>query len=128
MTPHAPRSPACVFGSCHDRPWGALAIIDRRLGLDGRQAVVRTWPPEAIDLVKDQGWELFDTFSQVRLKYEDPYPLERPGANHPGFVACEADRSREELYRTRRQMEQRHRTAMHEGRHAYDTVRTSSSP
>jgi hypothetical protein len=25
-------------------------------------------------------------------------------------------------------MEQRHRTAMHEGRHAYDTVRTSSSP
>ncbi|HOB98623.1 MAG TPA: hypothetical protein PKM43_07745 [Verrucomicrobiota bacterium] len=66
----------CVFGSCHDRPWGALAIIDRRLGLDGRQAVVRTWPPEAIDLVKDQGWELFDTFSQVRLKYEDPYPLD----------------------------------------------------
>jgi hypothetical protein len=21
----------CVFGSCHDRPWGALAILDRRL-------------------------------------------------------------------------------------------------
>ena len=66
----------CVFGSCHDRPWGALAIVDRRLGLDGRQAVVRTWPPEAIDLVKDKGWEIFDAFSQVRLKYEDPYPLD----------------------------------------------------
>ena len=22
----------CVFSSCHDRPWGALAIVDRRRG------------------------------------------------------------------------------------------------
>jgi len=66
----------CTFSSCHDRPWGALAIIDRRLGVDGRQSVVRTWPPTAIDLVKDQGWEIFDAFTQVRLKYEDPYPLD----------------------------------------------------
>jgi hypothetical protein len=66
----------CTFSSCHDRPWGALAIIDRRLALDGRKGVVRTWPPEAIDLVKDQGWEIFDAFTQVRLKYEDPYPLD----------------------------------------------------
>ena len=26
----------CTFSSCHDRPWGALAILDRRLGVDGR--------------------------------------------------------------------------------------------
>ena len=34
-------------GSCHDRPWGALAIVDRRLGIDGRGRVVRTWPADA---------------------------------------------------------------------------------
>ena len=38
------RSPArsrssATFSSCHDRPWGALAIVDRRLGLDGRAPV-----------------------------------------------------------------------------------------
>src|SRR5512135_1627681 len=41
----------CTFSSCHDRPWGALAIVDRRLAVDGRAAVVRTWPAAAIDLV-----------------------------------------------------------------------------
>jgi hypothetical protein len=69
----------CVFGSCHDRPWGALAIIDRRLGVDGRSSVLRTWPASAIDLVKEKGPAPdvygFDNFKQVKLKYEDPYPL-----------------------------------------------------
>ena len=62
----------CTFSSCHDRPWGALAVIDRRLGIDGRAPVVRTWPPDAINLV---GKGNYDTYSRVRPKYEDPYPL-----------------------------------------------------
>ncbi len=62
----------CTFSSCHDRPWGAIAIIDRRLGLDGRAPVVRTWPRSAIDLV---GQGDFDTYKQVEPKFEDPYPL-----------------------------------------------------
>ena len=61
-----------TFSSCHDRPWGALAILDRRLGVDGRPAVIRTWPADAIGLV-DHG--NYDTFTRVRPKYEDPYPL-----------------------------------------------------
>ena len=65
----------CVFGSCHDRPWGALAIIDRGLGLDGAQPVVRTWPADATNLVKQSGWQIFDAFTRVKPKYEDPYPL-----------------------------------------------------
>ena len=65
----------CVFGSCHDRPWGALAIIDRRLAMDGAQAVVRTWPADATNLVKQSGWQIFDAFTRVGLKYEDPFPL-----------------------------------------------------
>lgn len=62
----------CTFGSCHDRPWGAIAIVDRRLAIDGRAGVVRTWPARAIDLV---GKGNFDTFTQVWPRYEDPYPL-----------------------------------------------------
>ncbi len=65
-----------TFSSCHDRPWGALAIVDRRLGLDGRRPVVRTWPSDAIDLV---GQGNYDTFKRVAVKYEDPYPLFDPG-------------------------------------------------
>jgi len=63
----------CTFSSCHDRPWGALAIIDRRMGLDGRAAVVRTWPTDAACLVDEDGD--FDAFRKVMPKYEDPYPL-----------------------------------------------------
>jgi len=69
----------CVFSSCHDRPWGALAIIDRRLGVDGREPVVRTWPGDAVNLVKEKGLRPgaygFDSFQKVNPKYEDPYPL-----------------------------------------------------
>jgi hypothetical protein len=64
-----------VFGSCHDRPWGVLALIDRRLALDGPAAVLRTWPAEANQWVQQSGWELFDRFMQAKLKYEDPWPL-----------------------------------------------------
>ena len=62
----------CNFSSCHDRPWGALAIVDRRLGIDGRKPVLRTWPADAVDLV---GKGNYDTFTRVGPKYEDPYPL-----------------------------------------------------
>jgi hypothetical protein len=61
-----------TFSSCHDRPWGALAIVDRRLGLDGREPVIRTWPASAIGLV---GKGNYDTFVACNPKYEDPYPL-----------------------------------------------------
>jgi hypothetical protein len=65
----------CVFGSCHDRPWGALAIVDRQLGMDGREPVVSIWPAEATNLISRTGWEIFDAFTSIRLKYEDPFPL-----------------------------------------------------
>jgi hypothetical protein len=69
----------CIFGSCHDRPWGALAIIDRRLGTDGRKPVVRTWTADAVNLIAEAGPRPdvygFDEFTKVNPKYEDPYPL-----------------------------------------------------
>lgn len=67
----------CILSSCHDRPWGALAILDRRRGVDGKAPVLRTWPAAAISRVADPGTPNggFDTFSGVNPKYEDPYPL-----------------------------------------------------
>ena len=66
----------CIFGSCHDRPWGALALVDRRLGLDGADPVVQLWPTDARKHIQQDGWEKFDAFMQVPLKYEDPFPLD----------------------------------------------------
>ncbi len=82
----------CIFGSCHDRPWGALALIDRRRALDGIDAVVKLWPESAIQLMGGSakngqyyktnpiplnygGQYGFDNFKAVNPKYEDPYPL-----------------------------------------------------
>ncbi|MCK5172235.1 MAG: hypothetical protein KAR47_02520, partial [Planctomycetes bacterium] len=70
----------CIFTSCHDRPWGAMAIIDRRLGMDGVEPVVRMWPADAAGLMdepepRQEGKYGFDRFKQVMPKYEDPYPL-----------------------------------------------------
>lgn len=62
----------CIFGSCHDRPWGALALIDRSRGVDGKESVVKIWPEEAMDLIGQGDW---DTFMKLDTRYEDPYPL-----------------------------------------------------
>ena len=67
-----------LFGSCHDRPWGTLAIIDRTKGVDGKAPVVRTWPESARKLVREPGQanNAWDTFARVRPRYEDPWPLD----------------------------------------------------
>lgn len=62
----------CIFGSCHDRPWGALAIIDRRKGIDGAEPVVHIWPEEARKLVGNGN---LDSFKGIDRYYEDPYPV-----------------------------------------------------
>lgn len=74
----------CVFGSCHDRPWGALALIDRRLGVDGAEngvrspSVLRTWPAAAMEWVGEGDPKRYhiDAFVQTSPKYEDPFPLD----------------------------------------------------
>lgn len=67
----------CIFVACHDRPWGAMAILDRSKGVDGKDPVVRTWPADAIDLVHVEGWDP-DLYKSVRPRYEDPFPLSDP--------------------------------------------------
>ncbi len=82
-TPDSDSVFVCVLGSCHDRPWGAIALIDRRLGVDGPRPVLQTWPPEAIEMVSDAPAAdpfleamRYDTFSRIYRKYEDPFPLD----------------------------------------------------
>jgi len=66
-----------TFTSCHDRPWGALAVVDRSRGLDGKPPVIRTWPADARHRVMVGNW---DSFKRIKPKYEDPYPLYDPEA------------------------------------------------
>ncbi len=70
----------CIFVACHDRPWGSMAIIDRDKGVDGRDPVVRIWPPESIELIHVEGWDP-DLYKSVRPRYEDPFPLADPLTN-----------------------------------------------
>ena len=83
-----------IFSSCHDLSWGALAIIDRRLGMDGRAPVQKIWPESAMDLVRDPSEDFVpDDFVEVTPKYKDPHPLSDSfflvsrltvGSGHPG--------------------------------------------
>ncbi len=78
----------CTFGACHDRPWGAIAIIDRRRGLDGTEPLLHTWPKDLAPYLANRtdygaGRDLrhpvvgqIDSFVRLSLKYEDPYPLD----------------------------------------------------
>jgi len=61
-----------TYSSCHDRPWGAIALVDRTRGLDSPAGELRTWPASAMGMVGRGG---YDSFSGVRPKYEDPFPL-----------------------------------------------------
>ena len=65
----------CIFGPHHDRLWGVLGIFDRRLGIDGREPVVRTWPAHVVGTFRAGGPFACDTVVKVRPKYEDPWPL-----------------------------------------------------
>lgn len=65
----------CIFGSCHDLPWGSLAVIDRKNGVDGRDPVVKIFPDEAINIVANGD---LDSFKWVKsFRYEDPYPVNK---------------------------------------------------
>ncbi|NLH98699.1 MAG: hypothetical protein GX446_04300 [Chthonomonadales bacterium] len=75
-----------TFGSCHDRPWGAIAIVDAARGLEGHLPLVHTWPadlPAYLTNRKDYGEGLsehrsayqIDSLVRLQPKYEDPYPL-----------------------------------------------------
>ncbi|HOX38403.1 MAG TPA: hypothetical protein PL033_10490 [Candidatus Brocadiia bacterium] len=64
-----------TFTSCHDRPWGAIAVVDKRLGMDGTKPIVKSWPADISRFLNVNVVGGIDVFKQVEPKYEDPYPL-----------------------------------------------------
>lgn len=64
----------CIFGACHSRPWGAVAMLDRKKGVDGEAPVVHIWPKESRRFIDNGN---YDSFRTVERLYEDPYPLDR---------------------------------------------------
>jgi hypothetical protein len=64
-----------VLAACHDRPWGALGLIDRSKGVDGKEPVIRTWPAEFREQISTKG-QNFDSPARLKIKYEDPFPLD----------------------------------------------------
>ncbi len=65
-----------VLGSCHDRPWGALGLIDRSRGVDGQEPVLRTWPTSYRERIHAGGKEDFDSSKSLVCKYADPFPID----------------------------------------------------
>lgn len=63
----------CIFTSCHDRPWGALAVIDRKKGVDGVEPVVHIQPKSSLKLVGNGGH--LDSFKYIEYFVEDPFPI-----------------------------------------------------
>jgi hypothetical protein len=49
-------------------------LIDRSKGVDGKEAVMKIWPDSAMDLIGKGNW---DTFMQLDVRYEDPFPISR---------------------------------------------------
>ncbi|MGN0846455.1 MAG: hypothetical protein ACI4RA_03610 [Kiritimatiellia bacterium] len=70
-----PSKVIATLGSCHDLPWGALGIIDRSLGVDGREPVIRTWPAEYRARIHTDK-EDFDSTRSLKVKYADVFPLD----------------------------------------------------
>jgi hypothetical protein len=67
-----------IFADLHSLPRGAIAIIDRRIDMDGPLAVVRTWPDYIKNFVRGPTENInvdFITDNNVSPLYEDTYPL-----------------------------------------------------
>ena len=90
----------CIYGACHDLPWGAMVVVDRNKGMEGPEPVVHMWPENARALLNsDPAYNRdlayrghIDRFRhELPLRYEDPYPIhnvaEGDGGGHFFLVA-----------------------------------------
>ena len=66
---------AAILGSCHNIAWGALAVIDRKIDVEGEKSVVKIFPPEARKLIDKPGDVFADSMNALKIKYEDPEPV-----------------------------------------------------
>lgn len=67
----------CLFGPHHGRENGAIAILDRRLGIDAPDGVVRLCPESFRPWLRASGpFDCDTTMGAIPLKFEDPAPLD----------------------------------------------------
>lgn len=65
-----------ILSSCHDKPWGALAVIDRNIDVEGKRSIVQIFPKEAIDLVDKPNDTYSDAMKKVKIKFQYPTVLD----------------------------------------------------
>ncbi|MDP6636860.1 MAG: hypothetical protein QGG42_18325 [Phycisphaerae bacterium] len=73
----------CIYGACHDLPWGALVIANRNKGLDGPEPVEHIWPASGRRHITPADKKYnhrfnrggIDYFRRMTVRYEDPWPL-----------------------------------------------------
>lgn len=100
-----PERVVCIFGACHDRPWGALVALDRRRGLDGMKPILHSFPADItnricvkVDYKRGQTSYhpcegFIDTMKSLPLKYEDPFPLDADRILCARMVAPKSERT-----------------------------------
>jgi hypothetical protein len=60
----------CIYGACHDLPWGAMAVVDRSKGLEGNAPILHMWPESGRKLVSPD-----DDTHNLDLGVFGPLPL-----------------------------------------------------
>ena len=74
----------CIYGACHDLPWGAMVVVDRSKGLEGTEPIIHMWPDSARELVGKNddvfnqsmaNKNAIDDMRKLNTRYEDPYPV-----------------------------------------------------
>ena len=71
---------AAIFTTAHELPRGAMVVVDRSRGLDGTTPIRQSWPADIGPFMNHWDTEeriggQYDSFMNVRVKYETPYPL-----------------------------------------------------
>ncbi len=66
---------AAILAACHDKPWGALALIDRNIGLEGEESVVKIFPESARSRIDFKNMPFADGMKDIEVKYQYPSPF-----------------------------------------------------
>lgn len=69
-----------ILSTHHGNMWGALATIDPRRAVDGKGAILRTWPEAVFNGLRDDDGFNCDELNGVTPKYETPHVLYDPEA------------------------------------------------
>ena len=76
IIPGASSEYICTMTACHSSPWGAIGMIDRQKGLDGKTPILQVWPQDAWNLIGTYTGKSYDELNRLSQFFEDPWPLD----------------------------------------------------